>query len=250
MINKEIFERTQILVGEEGLARLHNTHILLAGLGGVGSFTAEALIRAGIGRLTLIDSDEVAPSNINRQLPATQETIGQKKVAVMGRRLASIHDGCQLTLHDLFLTPENIPPLLEQAQPDWIIDAIDSLNCKVGLIVEGRNRNIPVASSMGAGSKLDPSRVQVGDLMDSTICPLARAVRRRLHRRGCGRGVLAVWSTEPPLPHLPPEPTSQGRPRAVNGTISYMPALFGLTLAGEVLRRVVIHQQTQADEEY
>jgi tRNA threonylcarbamoyladenosine dehydratase len=239
MTHNELFERTQILVGDRGLEKLKNARILLAGLGGVGSYAAEALIRAGIGRLTLIDSDAVAPSNINRQLPATTRTIGQKKVSVMGQRLAAINPECQLTLHDLFLTPDTIPKILQQAEPDWVIDAIDSLNCKVSLIMESQDRSIPVASSMGAGSKLDPALIQTGDLLDSSICPLARTVRQRLRRRNCQRGVLAVWSTEPPLPHRPPEPTSQGRPRAVNGTISYMPAIFGLTLAGAVLQKIL-----------
>jgi tRNA threonylcarbamoyladenosine dehydratase len=243
MSDSGLFERTQILVGDEGVKNLQNSHILLAGLGGVGSFAAEALIRAGIGRLTLIDSDAVAPSNINRQLPATFETIGQQKVALVGQRLASINPDCQLTLHDTFLTPENIPDILDQAQPDWVIDAIDTLNCKINLIIESQIRSLHVASSMGAGSKLNPTMLQTGDVLDSSICPLARTVRNRLRRRNCQRGVLAVWSLEQPKPHLPPEKTIQGRPRAVNGTISYMPALFGLTIAGEVLRRIIDPEQ-------
>ncbi|MBF0382075.1 MAG: tRNA threonylcarbamoyladenosine dehydratase [Magnetococcales bacterium] len=246
MIDSGLFERTHILVGDEGVKKLQNSHILLAGLGGVGSFVAEALARAGIGRFTLIDSDVVAPSNINRQLPATVDTIGQKKVDVVGERLKSINPQCQLTLHDQFLTTQTIPAMLDQTQPDWVIDAIDSLNCKVSLIIESQIRSYHVASSMGAGSKLDPTRLQVGDLLDSSICPLASAVRQRLRRRNCQRGVLAVWSSEPPLPHKPPEATSQGRPRAINGTISYMPALFGLTLAGEVLRRIIGHSKAES----
>ncbi|MBF0195163.1 MAG: tRNA threonylcarbamoyladenosine dehydratase [Magnetococcales bacterium] len=240
-----LFERTQILVGDEGIKKLHNSHILLAGLGGVGSFAAEVLIRAGIGRLTLIDSDVVAPSNINRQLPATIETIGQKKVTLVGQRLASINPDCRITLNDIFLTSENIPEILDQAQPDWVIDAIDSLNCKVSLIIESQIRAYKVASSMGAGGKVNPSMLQIGDVLDSNICPLARLVRQRLRRRNCQRGVLAVWSLEKPMPHLPPEETTRGRPRAVNGTISYLPALFGLTLAGEVLRRIIEKQDPQ-----
>ncbi|MBF0357724.1 MAG: tRNA threonylcarbamoyladenosine dehydratase [Magnetococcales bacterium] len=239
MTNSGLFERTHILVGDSGLEKLQNSHILIAGLGGVGSYAAEALVRAGIGRLTLIDSDAVAPSNINRQLLATNDTVGRQKVEVMGERLNSINPECQLHLHDLFITPETIPTILDKAEPDWVVDAIDSLNCKVSLIIESQIRDIKVASSMGAGSKLNPAMLQVGDLFDSTICPLARTVRQRLRRRNGQRGVVAVWSLEPPMPHKPPEATSQGRPRAVNGTISYMPALFGLTLAGEVLRRVL-----------
>ncbi len=205
----------------------------------MGSYAAEALVRAGVGHLTIIDSDVVAPSNVNRQLPATTDTIGKKKVEVMGERLHSINPECSITRHDIFLDSDNIPTFLDAAAVNLVIDAIDSLNCKVNLILESQARGIPVASSMGAGGKLDPSLVQSGDLLDSSVCPLARAVRRRLHRRGGGRGVMAVWSTEPPLPHKPPEPTTQGRPRAVNGTISYMPAIFGLTLAGVVLRKIL-----------
>ncbi|MEO5364117.1 MAG: tRNA threonylcarbamoyladenosine dehydratase [Magnetococcus sp. DMHC-8] len=234
-----LYERTRILVGEAGIARLQRAHVLLAGLGGVGSFAAEALIRAGIGRLTIVDHDVVSPSNLNRQLPATWETIGRKKVAIMGERLLAINPGCQVEQLDLFLTPEQVVPLLERTSPDWVIDAIDSLNCKVTLLMESWLRGWPVASSMGAGGRLDPTRIVVSDVMDTLVCPLAREVRIRLRRRGCGRGVLAVWSSESPLPHAPAEATGQGRARVVNGTISYLPALFGTTLAGVVIRALL-----------
>lgn len=238
-----LYERSQILVGEAGIRRLQQAHVLLAGVGGVGSFAAEALGRAGVGRITLIDDDRVSPSNLNRQLPATEETIGQKKGAVMAARLATINPHCQLEWVDQFLTPETIPPLLDRTAPDWVIDAIDSLNCKVALIWEARLRGCPVASSMGAGGRLDPTRIVVGDLMETSVCPLARAVRIRLRRRGCGRGVVAVWSPEEPMPHAPQEEMAQGRGRVVNGTISYMPALFGMTLAGVVIRALLSAQK-------
>ncbi len=231
--------RTRILVGDAGIVRLQEAHVFLAGLGGVGSFAAEALGRAGVGRLTLVDDDVVSPSNLNRQLPATEATMGQKKGAVMRDRLADINPRCQLEWIDHFLTPETIPALLDRTAPDWVIDAIDSLNCKVALILESRLRGYPVASSMGAGGRLDPTRIVVGDLMDTSGCPLAREVRVRLRRRGCGRGVVAVWSTELPLPHAPMAETGQGRGRVVNGTISYLPALFGITLAGVVIRALL-----------
>ena len=234
-----LYERTRILVGDAGIRRLQQAHVLLAGLGGVGSFAAEALGRAGIGRLTLIDHDTVSPSNLNRQLPATGETIGQKKGAVMVQRLATINPDCQLEWVDQFVRPDTIPALLDRTAPDWVIDAIDSLNCKVALIAEARARGCPVASSMGAGGRLDPTRIVVGDVMDTHSCPLAREVRIRLRRRACARGVIAVWSSELPLPHAPPEETEQGRSRVVNGTISYLPALFGTTLAGVVVRALL-----------
>ncbi|MBF0400493.1 MAG: tRNA threonylcarbamoyladenosine dehydratase [Magnetococcales bacterium] len=234
-----LYERTRILVGEAGIRRLQQAHVLVAGVGGVGSFAAEALGRAGIGRITLVDDDRVAPSNLNRQLPATGESLGQKKGAVMAARLAAINPHCQLEWVDQFITPESIPALLDRTAPDWVLDAIDSLNCKVALILEARARGWPVASSMGAGGRLDPSRIVVSDVMETRLCPLARAVRGRLRRRGCGLGVIAVWSTEEPLPHAPLEEMAQGRGRVVNGTISYLPALFGMTLAGVVIRGVL-----------
>ncbi|MBF0160766.1 MAG: ThiF family adenylyltransferase [Magnetococcales bacterium] len=234
-----LYERTRILVGEAGIARLQQAHVLVAGLGGVGGFAAECLVRAGVGRLTLVDDDVVSPSNLNRQLPATEESMGQKKGAVMMQRLAAIHPDCRLEWIDHFLTPQSIPAILERTAPDWVLDAIDSLNCKVALILEARARGWPVASSMGAGGRLDPSRLVVSDVMDTSGCPLAREVRIRLRRRGCGRGVVAVWSNEPPLPHAPLAPTEQGRSRVVNGTISYLPALFGATLAGVIVRTLL-----------
>jgi tRNA A37 threonylcarbamoyladenosine dehydratase len=156
----------------------------------------------------------------------------------MAERIADINPGCRVTSIDNFLQADDMPALLEQPY-DYVVDAIDSLNSKVALIATARERGIPVAASMGAGGRLDPTRLVVGDLMDSELCPLARVVRRRLRRRGIERGVLAVWSTEPPCDPLPPEETGQGRPRAVNGTVSYLPALFGLTLAGAVIQRLV-----------
>jgi len=231
-------QRTHILVGDRGLQRLSQTHLLLAGLGGVGSYAAEALVRAGIGRLTLADHDVVADSNLNRQLPALHSTIGEKKLQVMAQRLRDINPAVELTLLDRFLSAEEMPTLLTTGF-DFAIDAIDSLNSKVALLIGALEAGVPIASSMGAGGRLDPSQLVLGDVMDSTICPLARQIRKRLRRRGIGRGVLAVWSTEAARPPLPPEATDRGRPRAVNGTISYMPALFGLTLAGAVLHRLL-----------
>ncbi|MGN7611460.1 tRNA threonylcarbamoyladenosine dehydratase [Magnetococcales bacterium HHB-1] len=235
----EPFERTHILVGDEGLEKLKSAHVLLCGLGGVGGFAAEALGRVGVGRLSLVDNDVVAPTNINRQLIATLNSVGDKKVKLMGERLSEINPECQLDLYDLFLTPENIPTLLEELKPDWVADAIDTLNCKVNLLVESLKNDTPVISSMGAGGRLNPTSVAVDDLMDTHTCPLARVVRLRLRRRGYQRGVTAVWSSEKARPHLPPEPTETGRPRAVNGTVSYMPALFGLTMAGVIIENIV-----------
>jgi len=237
--NGPLWERSRILIGADGVERLRGAHILLAGLGGVGSYAAEALARAGIGQLTIADHDQIAASNLNRQLCALHSTLGQDKAAIMAERIIDINPDCRLTVIDGFLAADALPSLVVEGGFDHVVDAIDSLNSKVALIAAALAAGVPVAASMGAGGRLDPTRIQVGDLMTSQVCPLAREVRRRLRRRGLDRGVLAVWSEEPPMPPLPPEPTSRGRPRAVNGTISYLPALFGLTLAGCVIRRIL-----------
>ncbi len=233
-----LFERTHIIVGDAGIERLRRARVFLAGLGGVGAFAAEALARAGVGHLTLVDHDVVSGSNLNRQLPALQSTLGRRKIDVLAERILDINPECELRRIDRFLRAEDMDEALE-GDYHYVIDAIDSLNSKAALVVVACERGIPVASSMGAGGKLDPTRIVVGDLMDSENCPLARHMRKRLRKRGIGRGVTAVWSNEPSCAPLPPEPTEFGRDRAVNGTISYMPALFGLTLAGVVLQRIV-----------
>lgn len=232
------FERAEILIGRDGLEKLASRHVFLAGLGGVGSWCAEALARAGVGRLTLADMDVVAASNINRQLPALLSTVGRPKAEVMAERIRDINPDCRLTLITDFLTPDNIPALLPD-DADYVVDCIDSLNCKVALIVEAHGRGLRVASSMGAGNKLDPTRVKVSDIAETEVDTLARVARKRLRKRGVERGVLVVWSDEPGRPPRPPEPVSQGRARAVNGTISYLPPLFGLMLAGVVVQQLL-----------
>jgi tRNA A37 threonylcarbamoyladenosine dehydratase len=238
MTVEPLFERTRILVGDEGVARLRGARVFLAGLGGVGSYAAEALARAGIGAITLVDHDRVAASNLNRQLPALHSTLGRTKLAVVAERIRDINPGCELTLVEDFLAPDNAAALLA-GRWDAVLDAIDSLSSKTALIETAWRAGVPVYSSMGAGGRLDPTRLRVSDLMTTRVCPLARAVRTRLKRRGLGRGVTAVWSDETPVPPLPPEDVGRGRPRAVNGTVSYLPALFGLTLAGVAIRAVL-----------
>ena len=232
------FERAEILIGAEGVARLAAKHVFLAGLGGVGSWCAEALARAGVGRLTLVDMDTVAVSNINRQLPALHSTIGRKKTDVMADRILDINPDCEVEVLDVFIDPDNVQTLLP-LDVDYVVDCIDSLNCKVALIAEAYRRGVPVAASMGAGNKLDPTRIRLADIAKTQVCPLAREVRHRLRRQGIEKGILTVYSDETGRPPRPPEPTSHGRARAVNGTISYMPPLFGLMLAGAVIQHLL-----------
>lgn len=233
-----LFERTHILIGDEGIARLQQAHIFLAGLGGVGSFTAEALARMGVGKMTLVDHDVVSGSNMNRQLVALSSTVDVLKADVMANRIKDINPDCQLTLITDFLTPDSIPQILAQGY-DVVIDAIDSLSSKSALLETAWQNDMTVFASMGAGGKLDPTQVRTGDLMDTSMCKLAKHLRSQLRKRGVSRGIQTVYSLESPLPPLPPEPVSRGRARAVNGTVSYMPSIFGLTLAGMVINHIV-----------
>lgn len=233
-----LFERTHILIGDKGIERLQASHVFLAGMGGVGSFTAEALARMGVGSLTLIDHDVVSGSNINRQLVALNSTIGTSKAEVMMDRIKDINPDCQIKVIKEFLTPDSIPEILDQ-KFDAIIDAIDSMSSKTTLLETAWHKKMAVFSSMGAGGKLDPTLIKTGDMMDTSICKLAKQLRGHLRRCGVGRGIQTVYSIEPPLPPLPPEAVGRGRPRAVNGTVSYMPSIFGLTLAGMVINHII-----------
>lgn len=234
------FTRTHILLGADGLETLKSKHLFVAGLGGVGSYCTEALARAGIGRLTLLDHDVVAASNINRQLPALFSTVGRPKVELMRARIADINPDCCVTVLRTFLTRDNVNELVP-ADCDYVIDCIDSMACKEALVAESFKRGMKVASSMGAGNRLDPSCIRVADIGKTRTCPLARQMRKRLQKHhGIGKGILTVFSDEHPSAPLPPQPVEgQGRARAVNGTISYMPPLFGFTLAGAVLKRLL-----------
>ena len=234
------FDRARILLGEDGLRNLSGRHVFVAGLGGVGSWCAEALARAGIGRLTLLDHDVVAPSNINRQLPALLSTVGQSKARLMALRIHDINPECKLKVHREFLKADNVNELVPE-DCDYVVDAIDSLACKVALVGESVKRGLKVASSMGAGNRLDPSRIKIADIGKTEMCPLARQMRKRLQRHyGIRKGILTVYSDEQPSDPLPPQPVDgPGRPRAINGTISYMPPLFGFMLAGAVIQRLL-----------
>ena len=190
------FERTRILLDAGEQARLARAHVLVAGLGGVGSYCAEALARAGVGRLTLIDHDVVAVSNINRQLPALLSTVGQPKAELMAARIRDINPECELTVIREFLIPETVADIVP-ADVDFVIDCIDSLNCKVALVATSVERGLKVASSMGAGNKLDPTRIRIADISKTEMCPLASVMRKRLRKRGIPKGVLTVFSDEP-----------------------------------------------------
>jgi tRNA A37 threonylcarbamoyladenosine dehydratase len=239
--------RTEILIGAEGLARLRAAQVLVAGLGGVGGYVAEALGRAGIGRLTLLDHDVVSPSNLNRQLLALHSTLGRPKVEVMAERLRDIDPTLELTLIGEFLQPNGAETLVSVAACDYVADCIDSIACKAALVAACHHYGVPVISALGAGNCLDVSRVRVATLNQTQVCPLARELRRQLRERGAPLNYPVVYSDEPrrpPLPHQPVDGDTPGRPRAVNGTISYMPALFGVMLAGVIIRALLGEMQS------
>ena len=240
------FHRTELLIGEQAHKKLQQSHIAVFGLGGVGSYAAEGLARAGVGRLTIIDFDQVNTTNINRQNIALTGTVGRPKTEVMAERIAMINSECQVTALQEFYSEDNSEQLLKHDYAA-VIDAIDSFNPKIRLLVDCLRWEIPVFSAMGAAGKIDPGQIRVGDISDSTICPLARRVRKILRGHDIETGFQVVYSIEPPImpfshtiiPADQKEPGLQrGRERMIQGTISYMPAIFGLTLAGMVVQHL------------
>lgn len=238
----QIHERTQILIGSDGLARLAARRVLIAGLGGVGGFAAEIVARANIGRITLLDHDVVGASNMNRQLVALHSTIGMKKTEVLKQRIADINPAIDVRVEAGFLDPHGVEALLAGGY-DYVIDCIDSIFCKAALVHGCQRAGIPVASSMGAGGRTDVTKVGVTRLKDTRTCPLAREMRREMRRIGGSLDYPVVYSTEQPVKGTEHRPvgsaTHPGRARSVNGTISHMPALFGVMLGGFVVRQLL-----------
>jgi len=234
--------RTEILIGTAGVARLRAAQVLIAGLGGVGGHVAEILGRAGIGRLTLLDHDVVSLTNLNRQLVALHSTLGRPKVEVMAERLRDMDPAIELTLIDEFLPPGQAEALIAGAAYDYVADCIDSIACKAALVAACQRQGVPVISALGAGNRLDVSRVRVAQLNQTQGCPLARELRRRLRALNVPLNYPVIYSDEPhrpPLPHQPVDGDQPGRPRAVNGTISCLPALVGVMLAGVIIQHLL-----------
>jgi tRNA threonylcarbamoyladenosine dehydratase len=236
----DFLERTRLLIGTEALARIRAQRVFIAGVGGVGAYAAEALARAGVGFLTLHDADVVTPSNLNRQLVALRSTLGRKKVVVMRDRIADINPECVVEIRDSFMRVGRMDQVLT-ADYTAVVDAIDVLNCKLDFLTFAYQRGYRLYASMGAGNRIDPTRIQSGDLFDSRHCRLAKVVRKKLRKAGIERGIQAVWSSE--LGYAPVLASSGDEVvRPIQGTISTIPALFGLTLAGLVLKDIVRQQ--------
>lgn len=234
---REEDSRTAMMLGEDGVERLKNAHVLLFGLGGVGSYTAEALARAGVGILTLVDGDTVSVSNINRQLPALHSTIGKPKTEVVAERIADINPDCTVIQKQLFYSADTEEEV-EFSSVTYVADAIDTVTSKILLIEKAKKSNIPVISCMGAGNKLDPTLFQVAPIEKTSVCPLARVMRIELRKRGI-TGVKAVFSKEEP--YLQPS-KGEGR-KQTPGSLSFVPSVAGLIMAGEIIRDIAIKKE-------
>ncbi|WP_251622745.1 tRNA threonylcarbamoyladenosine dehydratase [Odoribacter lunatus] len=231
-------DRTELLVGAEGLERLRKAHILVAGLGGVGAYAAEQLCRAGIGEMTIVDGDVVEATNKNRQLPALDSTMGLPKAEIMAARFRDINSELKLHVINDFIRDEEMIQVLERAPYDYVVDAIDTLAPKLFLIYHSLHKQLPIVSSMGSGGKFDPSKIEIADISKSYNCTLARMLRKRLHKLGIYRGVKVVFSSEFTEPSSVVLAESRNKKSNV-GTISYMPPLFGCFIASVVIRDLI-----------
>jgi len=227
--------RTKLLIGEEKLMHLTQQHVMVVGLGGVGSFAAEFIARSGIGQMTIIDGDVVDPTNRNRQLPALATNHGVSKALIMEERLRAINPEIKLQVVQSFVNPEMVQGLFE-VHPDYVIDAIDSITPKITFLKEAYARKIRVVSSMGAGAKLDPTKLQVVDISKTYNCPFAQQIRKNLRQHGIRTGIKAVFSPEQPVRESLMLTDGKNFKKSAYGTISYLPAVFGATAASVVIR--------------
>ncbi len=245
------FSRTELLIGREAMGKLAHSTVAVFGIGGVGTYAAEGLARSGIGRLVLVDDDLICLTNINRQIHATRKTVGKPKVEVMKDRILEINPRIQVTARQTFYTPEKADELVT-ADYDYIIDAIDTVTAKIDLIVNAKKLNIPIISCMGAGNKLDPTRFEIADIYATSVCPLAKVMRRELRKRGIA-DLKVVYSREEPI--IPEEngesscrtncicPREASRTctirRSIPGSIAFVPSVAGMILASEVVKDLI-----------
>lgn len=231
-------QRTELLIGAEALQKLKQLNVMVIGLGGVGSYAAEFLARAGVGNMTIVDGDTVDLTNTNRQLPALHSTVGRSKAGIMADRMRDINPELELTVKESFLTPE-VVKAFQFSDFDYVFDCIDSVQPKQYVIVACKQQGVRVVSSMGAGGRLDPSKVQVDDISRTFNCPFAQQVRKGLKRKGVRRGVTVVFSSEIVSRETCMLTDGNKFKKSFYGTISYIPALFGLHMASVVVREVV-----------
>lgn len=231
-------ERAELLFKKEGLDKLKKSNVLVVGMGGVGSFAAEFIARAGVGKMTIVDGDVVDITNVNRQLPALHSTVGQPKVTIVGDRLLDINPELELTRIEEFLSPERAFELVTP-EYDYVLDCIDSITPKINLILAAKRKKVKIISNMGAGGKLSASKVVVKDISKTDVCPLAKTIRKRLKKEGISTGVKAVFSIEKPDSTSLKMTDGKNFKKSFYGTNSWMPALFGLHAAETVVKQLL-----------
>lgn len=232
----ESFIRTEMLIGTEGIERLKSARVAIFGIGGVGGYTAEALARSGVGAIDIIDNDTISESNINRQIIALRSNIGQYKTDVARSRISDINPECKVTAYNLFFMPDTADSI-DFSQYDCVVDAIDTITGKIEIITRAKAAGIPVISSMGAGNKLDPTAFEVADIYKTSVCPLARVMRREMKKRGV-KSLKVVYSREETVsPKLNGITQSSGKP--VAGSCAFVPSVAGLIIAGEVVKEII-----------
>jgi tRNA A37 threonylcarbamoyladenosine dehydratase len=238
-MQKNWLERTELLIKENGIEKLQNANLLIVGLGGVGSFAAEFLARSGVGKMTIVDGDTVDITNINRQLPALHSTIGKSKVEVVADRLLDINPKLELVKINEFLSPEKMEEVIDYQKFNYILDCIDSVTPKVTLLLMAKRRKIKVVSCMGAGGKINPAKVMVRDISKTYNCFLAKQVRKRLKKEKIDKGIRCVFSNEIQKEESLEMTDGANYKRSYYGTISYIPAIFGLYAAAEVINFLI-----------
>jgi tRNA threonylcarbamoyladenosine dehydratase len=233
------YARTALMLGDENIEKLKQSHVLVVGLGGVGAYAAEQLCRAGIGKMTLVDGDTVHPSNRNRQLAALLSNEGKSKAEIIACRLRDINPEIQLNVINEYIKDQRLVEIVKAEPYDYVVDAIDTLSPKLNLIYHCLESGLALVSSMGAGGKLDPSKIHIADISQTHICPLADVLRKRLHKRGVYTGFKAVFSTERIPKHVMKLNENEPNKKSTVGTISYMPPIFGCMMASVVIREIL-----------
>lgn len=231
----DMFSRTKMLVGEDAISRLRCCRIAVFGVGGVGGYVCEALVRAGVGAIDIFDNDTVSESNINRQLIALTSTVGQFKTEVMMKRILDVNPDVKVTAHNIFVLPENIDEI-DLSCYDYVVDAIDTVSGKLAIIEKAYSLGVPVISSMGTGNKLDPTKFEITDINKTSVCPLARVMRYELRKRGVKRLKVLYSKEEPRKPACAAD--GEGN-RSVPGSISFVPSVAGLIIGGEVIKDLI-----------
>lgn len=229
-----MFSRTELLLGNDGIDKLKNSKVIVFGIGGVGSYVVEALVRAGVGNIVLVDKDDISISNINRQLPATHKTIGLSKVAVMKERVLDINPNINVEGRQEFYLPGMADEFLKE-DIDYVVDAVDNVTAKLDLICCSKEKNIPIISSMGTGNKIDPTRLEIADIKKTSVCPLAKVIRKELRKRQVD-SVKVVYSKEEPLLPIMVDDEGNKIRSMVPGSVSFVPSVAGLIIASEVVK--------------